>query len=197
MGSLKIDFAVGYNATKMVLSSFNFVASILFTLECYHIIGHLAILLRIRMLPRRDLVRIRLYFLVDALTVFITNFIYIGKLKWLATLQIIQHLFYFFTWDQSYLAKKIIDWSSLDWFSSYKNGRVELDSILGTAFDVGVHAINAYILSQYMSMLEIFIGVSISYMSIGYFLFSSKYAWSSPYSMPKWVQQRIRPIVPL
>ncbi|XP_055955177.1 uncharacterized protein LOC126812544 [Patella vulgata] len=175
----------------------NIIAFTLFTLECYHTIGHLAVLCRIRLLPRRDLVRIRYYFLVDAMTVFVTNFLYTGKLKWLATLQIIQHLYYFFTWDKSFLAKKIIDWSSLDWFSSYKKGNLELDSILGTAFDIAVHTINAFILAQYLSITETIVAVLIAQGGSYCLLFSSKFAWSNPNHMPKWVHKRINPINPI
>jgi hypothetical protein len=52
---------------------FNVVATLLFIAEFYHIIGHTVILFRVRMLPRKDLVKIRPYFLIDALTVFITG----------------------------------------------------------------------------------------------------------------------------
>ena len=84
----------------------NVLATFLFTLECYHVVGHVCVLFRVRLLPRKDLVRIRYYFLFDTLTVFVVCFLYVGKLRWLAVLQMIQHLFFFFTWNnQSYTNK--------------------------------------------------------------------------------------------
>ena len=84
------------------------IAFILFTLEWYHIWGHTVILFRIRLLPRKDLVRIRYYFLFDLLTVFCSSILFTGKLRWLAVIQIIQHLYYFVYWDQTGLAKKVL-----------------------------------------------------------------------------------------
>jgi len=85
----------------------NTIAFLLFTIEWYHIWGHTLILFRVRMLPRKDLVRIRLYFLFDLLTVFCSSFLFTGRLRWLATLQIIQHFYYFFFWDKTGLAKRV------------------------------------------------------------------------------------------
>lgn len=94
--------------SKMVLSLlFDVSALFLFALEFYHVIGHILILTGMRALPRRDLVRQRYYFLVDALTVFTSSFLLTGRMKWLAVIQIIQHMFYFITWDKSYMAKRV------------------------------------------------------------------------------------------
>lgn len=83
------------------------IAFILFTIEWYHIWGHTLILFRIRMLPRKDLVRIRFYFLFDMMTVFCSSILFTGKLRWIAVLQIIQHSYYFVFWDKSGMAKKV------------------------------------------------------------------------------------------
>ena len=82
------------------------IATFLFTLECYHFIGHVCVLFRVRLLPRKDVVKIRYYFLFDTLTVFAVCFLFTGALKWLAALQMMQHLFFFITWNrQSYTNK--------------------------------------------------------------------------------------------
>lgn len=85
----------------------NAIAFILFSLEWFHIWGHTLILFRIRMLPRKDLVRIRLYFLFDMFTVFCSSILFTGKLRWLAVLQMIQHSYYYIFWDKTDLAKKV------------------------------------------------------------------------------------------
>ena len=85
----------------------NIIATVLFSLELYHVITHCLILFRVRMLPRKDLAKARYYFLVDTFTVFATCFLFTGALRWLATLQIIQHLFYFCFWENNEHVKKV------------------------------------------------------------------------------------------
>ena len=95
------------------------IAFLLFGIEWFHIWGHSLILFRVRLLPRKDLVRIRLYFFVDTLSVFVSSIIFTGKLRWLAVLQIMQHMYYFLCWDKTYPAKKvcIVIWESKFSFS--------------------------------------------------------------------------------
>ena len=84
----------------------------LFFLECYHIIGHLNVFLRIRLLPRRDLLRIRVYFLSEALSICASSFLLLHrehKLLWPAALHIVQHLYYFLYWEKTAKAKKVIN----------------------------------------------------------------------------------------
>ncbi|KAL4233152.1 hypothetical protein ACF0H5_007837 [Mactra antiquata] len=128
------------------------IAFSLFTIEWFHIWGHVLILFRVRLLPRKDLVRIRYYFLVDLLTVFSSSILFTGQLRWLAALQMIQHAYYFIYWDRTGPAKRIINWSSLDWFKSDLKNKWEIDLILGTAFDVVVHICMAYHLGQYLDV---------------------------------------------
>lgn len=107
---LYFQFDAWLNVQKM-LDNFTqtAVAFILFTLEWFHIWGHTLILFRVRLLPRKDLVRIRLYFLFDLLTVFTSSILFTGKLRWLAVLQILQHAYYFIFWDKTGLARKVTD----------------------------------------------------------------------------------------
>lgn len=103
-----IYFGVFYSKpVKKMLNLENFAAFFLFFLECYHICGHLNVLFRIRLLPRRDLVRIRFYFLFDLLTVFASSFLFLHRLQWLAAVQIVQHLYYFMYWEKTAPAKKV------------------------------------------------------------------------------------------
>lgn len=171
------------------------IALILFTVEWFHIWGHVVILFRVRLLPRKDLVRIRLYFLVDMATVFCSSILFTGKLRWLAVLQIIQHTYYFVFWDQTDLAKKIINWSSLDYLKTELCNRWELDSILGTTFDIGVHLCMAYLLGQYLSVVQVMGCLALVQVGVIVLLFGPYYAWADPSNIPPWIQKRLRPDV--
>jgi hypothetical protein len=94
-------------ATMLPSSVESTVAFVLFILETYHIVSHLVILLRIRLLPRKDLVRVRYYFLIDAITVQSTALVFGGHLRWLTTIQLAQHMYYFIYWNQTGPAKKV------------------------------------------------------------------------------------------
>ncbi|KAL3882820.1 hypothetical protein ACJMK2_029126 [Sinanodonta woodiana] len=170
------------------------IAFVLFTLELYHAIGHTLVLFRIRMLPRKDLVRIRFYFLADALTVFSSSILFTGMYRWLAVAQIIQHMYYFLFWDKTYLAKKIINWSSLDWLRSPGLKQWELDSIIGTSFDIGVHILMAFCLASYLSTVQIIFAFALVQCSAYVVLFGRRFAWASPSYIPDWVEKRIQPI---
>ena len=103
--------------------------NLFFFFECYHFMTHMCVLFRVRLLPRKDLVRNRYYFLIDTTCVFIVNFLLVQRLQLIAFLQICQHLYYFFTWEKSNLAKKVrpgttasFSWTQTDdnrWSVSY------------------------------------------------------------------------------
>lgn len=80
---------------------------LLFGMESFHFIGHCLIMFRVRQLPRKDFVRLRFYFLVDPLSVFLSSFVVLGKLQWLTSIQLLQHLYYFLMWEQTDAAKKV------------------------------------------------------------------------------------------
>lgn len=82
--------------------------NLFFLLESYHFATHTFVLFRVRLLPRKDLVRTRYYFLIDTTCVFIVNFILLQRLRPVAAVQIVQHLFYYITWEKSELSKKVI-----------------------------------------------------------------------------------------
>ncbi|XP_060588523.1 uncharacterized protein LOC132743939 [Ruditapes philippinarum] len=169
------------------------IAFFLFTLEWFHIWGHTLILFRVRLLPRKDLVRIRYYFLVDLLTVFSSSILFTGKLRWLAVLQIIQHAYYFVFWEKNWVSRKIVTWSSLDWFKSDLRTRWELDSIIGTTFDIVVHVCMAYYLGQYLDVVEVMVALSIVQVGVLVLLFGPYYAWAAPGKEPAWIEKRIHP----
>ncbi|KAK7494817.1 hypothetical protein BaRGS_00013944 [Batillaria attramentaria] len=188
----------------------NIIPMALFLLEAYHVLGHLAVLLRVRLLPRRDLVRLRAYFLVDGLSSLITAFCFTGRLQWLVGLHVLQHLYYFFFWEKTDLAKRygvsvvvtvlpttqmteIVDWSSLDFFHSHKSGgpKCELDNIVGTLFDVVVHLCNLCVLASYLTTVQVLFVLVLAQCSICCVLYNPRFAWSSPSAMPPWVQKRL------
>lgn len=169
---------------------------IFFISESFHIIGHAVVLFRIRLLPRKDLVRVHYYFVFDLLSVYLTSFFVLQKFHWLAIIQGLQHLYYIVFWNKTNPAKKIISWSSLDWIRSKYNSNWEWDSILGTAFDLGVHVFFTYLLFLNLSYAEVFIGTLVA-LSMGYYvLFSKRYAWANPKKVPAWVDKRIQPLMP-
>jgi len=163
-----------------------------FTLELYHCVAHVVILCGVRALPRRDLVKVRYYFLFDLLSVFISSFLLLGQYKPLAVVQILQHMYYFITWDSSYLAKRIIDWSSLDWFTSTSSQKgFQIDSTFGTAFDVVVHLVMMWGLAQHLAVWQMAIGAAVCGLLTQAVLYNPRFAWSSPGNMPAWVQKRL------
>ncbi|XP_052089029.1 uncharacterized protein LOC127725787 [Mytilus californianus] len=177
------------------LESFSNVLTIIcFCLEAYHIVGHCAVLFRVRLLPRKDLVRIRYYFLIDLMTVFVSSFVVLGRLQWLAVIQMCQHMYYFLFWEQTGPAKKIISWSSIDWTKSKFYKEWHLDSILGTAFDVGVHVLMAFLLGQRMTTVQVIIGLVIVQCSSFTIMNGPWLAWSNPWDTPKWIEKRVKPL---
>ncbi|GFO47256.1 hypothetical protein PoB_007376100 [Plakobranchus ocellatus] len=158
-------------------------ALLMFAIEFYHTLAHFMILSGMRMLPRKDLIRIRYYFLVDTVSVMISTLLH-GRFIWLTCLQVMQHLFYFFTWEQSYMAKRIVDWSSLDWFRpEIKGGRFhsQIDSFLGTLFDMCVHVCMMYgLASAYLDVTGILLAVIVAQAALYVVIFNPKFAWSNP-----------------
>lgn len=182
------------SSVETKIYDFKVFGTLLFFLELYHLFGHLSVLLRIRLLPRKDLRRVRFYFLIDLLTVAAVNYLYTQTRIWLAVLQNIQHLFFFLTWDKHPYCKKVITWSSLDWQRSWHSKHWKIDITLGTAFDAVVHGSNLYLLSNYLSGKEMIMALFINILSVYAVLLNSKLAWSSPCNTPAWIEKRVKPI---
>ena len=168
----------------------NWPAVILFFLESYHVFTHVAILFGLRMLPRKDLVRQRFYFLFDTLTIFTVNFVFLGQLRWLAALQMCQHFSYFIWWDSAEFCRRVISWSSLDWNYSYEH-RFDWGLIIGTTFDLVCHLINACLLySGFLSLFHAFVALVVTILSFVVIFYNPRLAWSSPLNVPDWVRKR-------
>jgi len=173
------------------INTMDIIGSILFFLESYHFVSHFLVLFRIRLLPARDLRKVGYYFLIDTTTVFVSSFLYTGELRWLATIQIIQHLFFFLTWNKHSYTIKVMEWSSLDWIKSNNNSRWHWDIVLGTLFDLVVHIIYCYLISLHLMPLEISAGVSLTAILTLGLIYNGRYAWSTPGKEPDWVKRRI------
>merc|ERR1712215_27666 len=133
--------------------------------ELYHSLGHLTVLTGYRMLPRKDLVSVRYYFLLDAACAAWAFYIHQTAYFYpILILQQWQHIYYYSTWDKSWAAKRVISWSSLDWDRGRWN---QIDLVLGTAITLVLYK-----------------------MVIG----GKSFAWASKASMPDWVAKRIKPL---
>ncbi len=86
----------------------------------------------------------------------------------------------------------MISWSSLDWgFSDYcRDWHWHL--VLGTLFDTMVHAVNTYLLSQYLTRSAMLFTMATSTVVLGLLLSHRRFAWSSPSSIPGWVRKRVQ-----
>lgn len=178
----------------------DYLAVFLLGFEVYHAISHACVLFRMRLLPKRDLVRLRWYFLVDLLTV-TASAMYTGRFLWLAALQNLQHVFFFITWNTGNYCIKVIDWSSLDWLfpqkqtsSADKSEGVKpsvLDVGLGTAFDMVTHIVYAYLLTTYISQWQMLLALIIPAVLTKLVLFNGRFAWATPGSVPDWVRRRV------
>ena len=87
------------NSLLSLKFAFTMIVSIVFCLEFYHFLTHVLVLAGWRMLPRKDLVKQRIYFLIDLVCAFAAYTIHRQFLV-LIVLQNIQHAFYFFTWEK-------------------------------------------------------------------------------------------------
>ncbi|KAL8584346.1 hypothetical protein ACOMHN_031966 [Nucella lapillus] len=177
--------------------AWNVAGMVLFLMETYHVLSHMVILCRRRLLPRKDLVRIRYYFLLDGLSSFLTAFFYTGRFQWLISLHVVQHLYYYFSWEKSHWAKRIVDWSSLDWFQSPQAGGLELDNIVGTSFDILVHVVNLALLGAHLSSVQTVLVLVLAHTTFLAVFYNPRLAWASPSAVPPWVQRRLRPLAPL
>jgi len=178
--------------TFLQMTTYEAACMFVFSMEFYHAVAHIMIMCGLRTIPRKDLVRIRFYFLVDALTVFTSSFLLTGSYRWLAVLQILQHLYYFIMWDKTYMAQRIIDWSSLEWFTTKSNKKgTQLDSTLGTAFDVVVHLVMMYAIGQQLNVMQMILAILLAQGGLYAVVFNPKFSWSNPSNMKPWVQKRL------
>jgi len=163
-----------------------------YVFELYHSLGHLTVLTGYRMLPRKDLVSVRYYFLLDAACAAWAYYIHQAEYFYpILILQQWQHIYYYSTWDKSWAAKRVISWSSLDWDRGRWN---QIDLVLGTAFDMGVHMANTYLIGQMIGVTSLITGTAITLVLYKMVIGSKSFAWASKASMPDWVAKRIKPL---
>jgi len=162
-----------------------------FFFEFYHSLAHLTVLTGYRMLPRKDLVRAKQYFIIDAACAAIAYAIHQADyFYFILILQQWQHIFYYSTWDKSAAAKRVISWSSLDWDRGRWN---QLDLVLGTAFDMLVHMANTYFLGTMIPLVTSSIAGIVA-CTLYYAVLYRQGAWSTPGRIPDWVAKRIKPL---
>ncbi len=66
--------------------------------------------------------------------------------------------------------------------------------MLGTLFDTLVHAVNAYLLSLYISSSAALIAMGVDICLAALLFFSARLAWSSPSNVPEWVMKRVQQV---
>merc|ERR1711973_699257 len=145
-----------------------------FFFEFYHSLAHLTVLTGFRMLPRKDLVRAKQYFIIDAACAAIAYATHQADyFYFILILQQWQHIFYYSTWDKS-------RWN-------------QLDLVLGTAFDMSVHMANTYFLGTMIPLVTSSI-TGIVACTLYYAVLYRQGAWSTPGRIPDWVAKRIKPL---
>jgi len=172
-----------------------------FFFELYHSVAHLTVLTGYRLLPRKDLVRAKQYFIIDAACAAIAYSLHQAEyFYFILILQQWQHIFYYSTWDKSAAAKRVISWSSLDWDRGRWN---QLDLVLGTVFDMSVHMANTYFLGRMISVWHQTFAGAVAMLLYYFVIYDSnifmyfnlkKGAWSSPNNIPDWVSKRMQPL---
>ena len=108
-----------------------------------------------RLLPRTNVVAAQWYFIWDILAAAMAYYIHqVEGFFPILIIQQVQHIFYLTTWDQSWAAKRVISWSSLEWDRGRWN---QVDLVLGTAFDMGVHMANTWVTTFIKQSSSLFI----------------------------------------
>ena len=81
-----------------------------------------------------------------------------------------------------------MSWSSLDWDRGRWN---QIDLVVGTAFDVFIHAMNSVLLIQHFSSVEaLVLTLALDFLLLGIVLYNPKLAWANPTQIPSWVKKR-------
>ena len=87
----------------------------------------------------------------------------------------------------------MISWSSLDWDRGRWN---QIDLVLGTLFDVGVHAMNVWLLFEFLSLDRVVISLVVCCVYLALILYNPKLAWASfnNQSIPDWIKKKVKPL---
>ena len=179
--------AVG--ATCMWSAPVNWAAALLLTFESYHALKHFLVLFGLRMLPRQDLARQRVYFLFDTMTVFFTNFVFLRQLRWIAALQMYNHLSVVIQWEKAEWVREAISWSSLDWNYTYEH-RFAWKNIIGTVYDLACHLANGCLLVSYLTPFHVFAALAVMLLASIAEYCNPRSKWCNPLYTPDWVRER-------
>jgi|SRR5579875_765676 len=115
---------------------------IILYVEFFHIISHVAVLLRLTEFTVEYLKSKRFYFVIDLLTPILACY-YIGYYPLLLLPHTLGHLYYVITWNTSYYAQRIIEWSCIE----YKGKYLTEDFYL-TVADILSHSYILYLLCK-------------------------------------------------
>jgi len=136
----------------------NILLYLVFVSELYHAVAHCIVLTGYRLLPRTNVVAAQWYFIWDILAAAMAYYIHqVEGFFPILIIQQVQHIFYLTTWDQSWAAKRVISWSSLEWDRGRWN---QVDLVVGTMFDIGVHAANTLELFESVLLTNLLYQVS-------------------------------------
>lgn len=89
--------------------------------------------------------------------------------------------------------KRVISWSSLDWDRKRWN---QIDLVLGTLFDAGVHGMNAWFLMELLPPEKMHLGWVLTAFYTLAILCNPILAWSSFKSQktPEWIKKKLKPL---
>lgn len=116
-------------------------SAILFS-SFFHFIGHLIVMMRIYQPSQKWLINHRTYFIWDMITPLLFV-LYINTSFILMIMEIphfIIHLYYVLSWNNTYYAKRIRDWSSKEY-----RGKIITPDLFLTLYDVTLHGLCFYL----------------------------------------------------
>ena len=82
-----------------------------------------------------------------------------------------------------------MDWDRGRW--------IQIDLVVGTLFDVFIHAMNTFLLIEHLTSTEaLLLALIVDGNLLAYLIFNPKFAWANPSQVPNWVQKRVKPLSP-
>merc|ERR1712179_590834 len=142
---------------------------LVFVSELYHSVAHCIVLTGYRLLPRTNVVAAQWYFIWDLLAAALAY--YIHQVEGFFPI--------------------LISWSSLEWDRGRWN---QVDLVLGTIFDIGVHAANTYFLGTLLSLGSVIPLTMVTLLGVISIMQGSRFAWASKTKIPDWIRERIKPL---
>lgn len=171
-----------FSGTLVVLRFF------LFMMEVFNAVSHAFVGLGLRLLPFKDMVQLRSYFVFSILTLSTT--ILVVDIPYIvpALLVMCHHFFCYSTWNESNYSRKLILWSSLNWTGS----RLKAPFLfIGSLSVAAVHGHHGYLLGTTISFNEIVMGLVLTQCVLMSIMYNRRLAWATPANIPEWIQKRI------